>query len=424
MAASEHHRLSHMAEDGQSSDHETVKYGLDSVLFDVWGTIILPLLSIPDIFRLCGVNSDVRHLLFNEPTFKRLCQFRYQLSPCLNMSYIQAARTLYIATRISTLYFTDPFAENYIAGDDYPFVLRQKLRMMVLLSSLSLKPPARSGNTAGWACMRHAQDHHETARHACNLVPRLTPEKIQEHCPPSAYQDADGQVLYKLEDVSNLLFVTCGSVDEFQTTIIDYIEKDITELTSYLPYLNRSSRLVDLGKGYFNALKSNSTWISLFQVSTHAALRQDWTYNPFNMLCSYNPANPDAFTVIKLVEKLARNHSAIQLLIMGSLSTLQAEDYFSAFLEYKYTLRRLPPSTCPSIDAISRGLGNYLLSSSAESHSSKKWTRSELLHAIERYGNELALTHARTTRPFSFAGRELLHRVRSFVRNLVFPRAN
>ena len=74
MAASEHHRLSHMAEDRQSSEHESVNYGLDSVLFDVWDTNILPLLSIPDIFQLCGVNSDVSRLLFNEPTFKRLCQ--------------------------------------------------------------------------------------------------------------------------------------------------------------------------------------------------------------------------------------------------------------------------------------------------------------------------------------------------------------
>ena len=63
-----------MAEDHQTIEHDSADYGLDTVLFDVWDSTILPMLTIPDIFHLCGVSRKVRRLLFNEWTFKRLCK--------------------------------------------------------------------------------------------------------------------------------------------------------------------------------------------------------------------------------------------------------------------------------------------------------------------------------------------------------------
>eukprot|EP00117_Sycon_ciliatum_P030975 scpid103893/ scgid24317/ len=54
-------------------EQEAVEPVLNSVLFDVWEAAVLPLLSLVDIFQLCGVTRDVRELLHNENTFRRLC---------------------------------------------------------------------------------------------------------------------------------------------------------------------------------------------------------------------------------------------------------------------------------------------------------------------------------------------------------------
>ena len=63
----------HFPEDNNSRKMELVDHGLESVIYDVWDTSILPFLSVPDIFQLCGVSKKVRRLLFNEWTFKRVC---------------------------------------------------------------------------------------------------------------------------------------------------------------------------------------------------------------------------------------------------------------------------------------------------------------------------------------------------------------
>ena len=53
---------------------EPVENELDCVLEDVWIEVLLPLLSIRDIFQLCAVNRRIRELLLKECTFRRLCQ--------------------------------------------------------------------------------------------------------------------------------------------------------------------------------------------------------------------------------------------------------------------------------------------------------------------------------------------------------------
>ena len=53
---------------------EPVENELDCVLEDVWIDVLLPMLSIRDIFQLCAVNGRIRDLLLKECTFRRLCQ--------------------------------------------------------------------------------------------------------------------------------------------------------------------------------------------------------------------------------------------------------------------------------------------------------------------------------------------------------------
>ena len=72
-----------MAEDHQTMEDELVDDGLNAVIFDVWDSILLPMLSIPDIFHLCCVSRYIRRLLFNEPTFKRLCLVRTVAQSCV-----------------------------------------------------------------------------------------------------------------------------------------------------------------------------------------------------------------------------------------------------------------------------------------------------------------------------------------------------
>eukprot|EP00117_Sycon_ciliatum_P035658 scpid65397/ scgid26983/ len=413
-----------MAEDHQTIEHDSADYGLDTVLFDVWDSTILPMLTIPDIFHLCGVSRKVRRLLFNEWTFKRLCKCRYQLSPCLNVPYVQAAKCLYLATSIATLHVTtSEFTRNCIADGNYDLVLSQKNRMMVLLLSLSLKPYARSSNPTALARLSSVIGKSCRSVDAwCALVPKLSPKVIHDNCTASTKQDEFGMNTYFLEDVINLLFETCGSsIEEFQTAIIKYIENDISELSSYLPYLNRSWRLVEIGKGHYTVLKSYPQRMSIWGDRDQARLRQGWTYNPYNLTNSHDSSNPDACMFINFVEDHLANHSVIRLMIMGSLSTSYAEDYFRAYLEYYMIFICLPASTRPSHDDLFRGLGDYLLLASAESHAKKKWTRSELLHAMIQYGSE---PDCNATRPIHVTGRGFLRRILSMLRNLLRIRVN
>ena len=177
---------------------------------------------------------------------------------------------------------------------------------------------------------------------------------------------------------------------KFQTTIINYIENDISELESYLPYLNRSWRLVELAKCYFIAMKNEPDMTLIWEETDQARFRHNWTYNPYVhwLIDPQDSSNFDALIFIDVVEDFAAYHSVLPLLIKGSLSTSQPDDYLIAFLEYCNIIACSPWSTCSRLDAIRRGLGSYLLSSSSSSnsHSKKKWTRLELIHAMIPYG--------------------------------------
>ena len=60
--------------DTMSRELTSTACGMDSIVFDVWVEHVLPLLSIRDIFRLCGTSRQVPSLLFWEDTFRHLCR--------------------------------------------------------------------------------------------------------------------------------------------------------------------------------------------------------------------------------------------------------------------------------------------------------------------------------------------------------------
>eukprot|EP00117_Sycon_ciliatum_P049396 scpid102794/ scgid35018/ len=95
--ASETQSSSHSVEEKEPSELDSVQNGLESIPFDVWQERLLPMLSIRDVYRVCGVTRKIREMLYNEYTFKRLCEHRYQLCPRVGVQYIQRAKDFYIA---------------------------------------------------------------------------------------------------------------------------------------------------------------------------------------------------------------------------------------------------------------------------------------------------------------------------------------
>ncbi|XP_065193919.1 uncharacterized protein LOC135825111 [Sycon ciliatum] len=392
MAASENSILSNMAEDPQSSEHEPVDYGLDSVVPDVWHSTILPMLTVPAIFQLCGVNKKLRRMLYDEYTFKLICLFRYQLSPSLPSSYIQAAKVLYMATRIATFHHTRcESTRNCIAGKDYLVVLRQKWRMMVLLSSMARKPPSTLRLTPSPAGIPFVLDQLVTAYDASLCLPNVEDKDIHEQCRVRIIQDefgVAGKAKYVLEEIVDLLFKRCGSFEAFQTAIIDYIEKDFSMLASYLPYLTRSWRLVELGKGFLTAKMNSPEWIPPIEETDLACLHRDWEYNPsIHWYRDYIESGVLQWSSYDIVADAATYHSAVELMMTGRLSTSQADDYFDAWLKYTEIWKSMPESTRPNLYNITVGLGSFLLPSSLlMSHSHKLWSKVELLHQMIRFG--------------------------------------
>ena len=295
-----------------------------------------------------------------------------------------------MSTRIASL--NDNLCEiarNYIAANHYSLLLKTKRRMCLLLASLALKPPSTRGNTTSWPCIQYVLHLQATADDVCYSLPRLNPKDIRERCTSkrrSLEDEATGR--YELKEVLHLLFESCGSIEEYQATIISYMEKDTLELVSYLPDLNRFWRLVELAKGYF--LFDEATFMSTLGETEKAQLHIEWTYNPYKhwFIDLRDKGMLHGTKWINDVALIATFHPIINLLIMGNLSTSQPDDYFRAYAEYVELWKCLPESTRPSIRAVRSGLANYLLSS-LETNSKKNWTKVELCQAMLRFGKEL-----------------------------------
>ncbi|XP_065193954.1 uncharacterized protein LOC135825155 [Sycon ciliatum] len=398
------------SEDQQSRVLESVESGLGNVLFDVWCLTLLPLLSIPDIFQLCGVSRRLRELLHNEYTFKGLCQHRYQLSPYLEMSYIQIAKVMYIATRVASLHHsgTAEFMNCVIGSNDHR-VFGHKMRSIVRLSSLALPLPENVVNTfpsctSTGQLMLLAQEQCLLVEEACTYLPNISQTFIEETC-----NEEPGCIFYRLEDLVKLSFDNCSSIEQYQTAIIKDLEKDSSEMVQYLSSTNRSSRLVSIAKGFYSVARRDTTVVSLLNneyLIAHLTpcLAKPWIYNPFHHFImnfrNSDIASADAFASLKWIDAttlLATTHSVINLLITNNLQTNEVEDYFTAVLEYNTLWMSLPQSSRPRRDDLYRGLGTYIRGSSLESGLQRKLTKVDFLNAMKKYGDELvanAVSHA------------------------------
>ncbi|XP_065193878.1 uncharacterized protein LOC135825067 [Sycon ciliatum] len=380
-------------------EQELVEQGLDSVLFDVWQAIVLPMLSFADIFQLCGVTRHVRELLHNENTFRRLCENRYQISPYLKVSYIRFARLLCIATRVSSIHQSIYWTDVVDSHDrhDHRTVFKQRDRMIVQLSSLALTPPTTRAHTIMRTSPRLSESLINTLwlepDVLCSYLPNLSTSLIEEKC------GVGGQHMYSLEEVTSLLFEMSGSEVEYQTDILKKLEHDISETASYLPYVSRSCRLVEIAKCFESVARRDTTLLSSLKCENLIPTLPEhittwWSYNPYDCLVVHEYSSKLSDDVlatqnwINFTAKVAELHSVLKLLIKGRLRVWQLEDYFMAVIEYDEFWNTLPQSSRPNRDVLYGDLGSYLLSTLPRSQREKKLTKQKLLTAMERCGKK------------------------------------
>eukprot|EP00117_Sycon_ciliatum_P007212 scpid90619/ scgid10419/ len=317
------------------------------------------------------------------------------------MSYIQIAKVMYIATRVASLHHSSSaeFRNCVILCDDLS-VFQHKKRSIVQLSSLALRLPENVNTPPSWTSTGQlislAQEHCLFAEEACTYLPNLSPMLIKQSC---NVQTGLYATMYRLQDVVNLSFESCSSIEQYQRGIIKDLEKDVSEMVPHVSSANSYSRLVCIAKGYYNTVRRDAIAISSLRdgyYMTHLTkyLANPWTYNPFyHFLINYGNSDiPDTFASkqwISATALLATRHSVINLLIKGILRTEQAEDYFTAILEYTKLWKSLPQSSRPRRDDLYSGLGTYILGSSLGSDSQKILTQVDFLHAMKQYGDEL-----------------------------------
>eukprot|EP00117_Sycon_ciliatum_P008184 scpid70581/ scgid10999/ len=283
-------------------------------------------------------------------------------------------------------------------------VFEHKMRSIVRLSSLMMRLPENVNTPTSWTStgqlMSLAHEQCLFAEEACTYLPNLSPMLIKQSC---NVQTGLYATMYRLQDVVNLSFESCSSIEQYQRGIITDLEKDVSEMVPYLSSANRSSRLVGIAKGFYNTAKRDAIVVSLltdgwYTASLIQSLANSWTYNPFYHKAIVNATidvvpGDDTFATRQWIDEtawLATRHSVINLLIKGILRTEQAEDYFTAILEYTKLWKSLPQSSRPRRDDLYSGLGTYILGSSQASDSHRIMSSVELLDAMQRYGSELA----------------------------------
>lgn len=350
-------------------------------------------------------NVHVRHVLLSFCCSTVPCiQHRYQLSPYLEMSYIQIAKVMYIATRVASLIRSGmtEFMNSVIRSNDHR-VFEHKMRSIVRLSSLALALPENVVNTfPSWTStgqlMILAPQQCLSAEEACTYLPNISPTLIAETC-----NEEPGCNLYSLEDLVKLSFERCSSIEQYEIAIIKDLEKDSSEMVQYLSSTNRSSRLVCIAKGFYSVAKRDAKMISILDnvfmirhLKPSLCLVTPWNHNPFyDQDIDY--ADSDLVTAYIFISRLwidattllATTHSVINLLITRNLQSSDAEDYFTACLEYITLWLSLPQSSRPKGDHLFRGLGTYILESSLGSDSQRRLTKVDFLNALTQYGDEL-----------------------------------
>eukprot|EP00117_Sycon_ciliatum_P022394 scpid69596/ scgid19332/ len=400
----------HVSEDLQVTEQCPILHELDSVSFDVWQDTLLPMLSILDIFRLCGVSRNVKKLLLNEYTFKRLCQRRYHLSPNLEMSYIRAARILYIADSVASMHHSPWESINDLLVERANRrVFDHKDTLLKQLSTLALMAPPTAGHITSWtfSCLQSelVKVDFLSVDEACEILPNVSRKLFG---PDSSDSDEGMNTdAYRIEDLVSLLLEKCGSIEENQEALIEHLQRDISTLESYLPYVYRSRRLVDIAKCFYSIAKHDKSvftslgtawlWEYLYEQCLQIPIPSVWTYNPFvhwNFVevRSYDEEDDEMGTRhwIHAIGQIATKHSVLKLLIMGIMRTVHVEDYFMAVMEYEEFLKGLPKSSIPDRATLYLHLGSYLQPALQGSHSRTEWTADELFKAVEGYGKLLA----------------------------------
>eukprot|EP00117_Sycon_ciliatum_P026053 scpid72408/ scgid21475/ len=381
---------------------EPVENELDCVLEDVWIEVLLPLLSIRDIFQLCAVNRRIRDLLLNECTFRRLCQQRYQLSPSLNSSYISAAKTLYISMSVVSVdtnllwdicWFSprDFCCEGLLSSTSRFHIHLHRSQLLVQLSSLALTLHETSGHAIHWNKAGLLLHHQElTARNVNALL-------------PAEMKSVSGGTL---ENVTKLLHKRFDSHERYQQALLDRLEQDVQKLLPHLYLVYRCSRFMELAHCFHSAVARDPTMYSTIvrDTSYGTVIPQPlrtctWTHHQdLHWKSVYEFRSTPEIDIhvlgtrnwISVAAQLSHDHSVMKLLITGDLRTSQMNDYFEAVTEYNSIWKDLPVSTRYSRAVMHNELGAFLLSSTSASDSRKEYTKMELVNAMVMFGKNLA----------------------------------
>eukprot|EP00117_Sycon_ciliatum_P007652 scpid68978/ scgid10671/ len=380
---------------------EPVENELDCVLEDVWIEVLLPLLSIRDIFQLCAVNRRIRDLLLNECTFRRLCQQRYQLSPSLNSSYISAAKTLYISMSVVSVdtnllwdicWFSprDFCCEGLLSSTSRFHIHLHRSQLLVQLSSLALTLHETSGHAIHWNKAGLLLHHQElTARNVNALL-------------PAEMKSVSGGTL---ENVTKLLHKRFDSHERYQQALLDRLEQDVQKLLPHLYLVYRCSRFMELAHCFHSAVARDPTMYSTIvrDTSYGTVIPQPlrtctWTHHQdLHWKSVYEFRSTPEIDIhvlgtrnwISVAAQLSHDHSVMKLLITGDLRTSQMNDYFEAVTEYNSIWKDLPVSTRYSRAVMHNELGAFLLSSTSASDSRKEYTKMELVNAMVMLGKKL-----------------------------------
>ncbi|XP_065182302.1 uncharacterized protein LOC135813012 [Sycon ciliatum] len=372
---------------------EPVENELDCVLEDVWIEVLLPLLSIRDIFQLCAVNRHIRDLLLKECIFRRLCQQRYQLSPSLNTSYISAAKNMYISICVVSM-------DSNLIWDNYRLATSD-------LSEQDLLTYASQRNILQRRSRLPAQQL-SLARTLLD-TPRLATQRLLVQDQKLTIEDVSAQLTPvfggTLNKVTKTLHERFDSHEEYQQDLLNKLEQDVPKLVPYLPLAYRSRRLIELAHCFHCIIARDPTMFSRFQqdmsnlpgrpVQTftwaHQHALYDLHWKPVYELGSAAPAAGMLWTriFIDAIAQLSGDYSVIRLLITGKLRTSQTNDYFNAVTEYNNIWKDLPEATRPNLQVIHHELGTFLLSSTSALHSRNEFTKMELVNAMEMIGNNL-----------------------------------
>ena len=258
-------------------------------------------------------------------------QQRYQLSPGLDMSYIDVARNLEIVTGVAGLYHSrciDTMHCIYGSDVDVGLVGREKKRSIITLSCLELMLPAQLSHTTSWDSAGLFKSLAE--RHLLHAEEDREDRNVKSTKDLSSLRFEPLQYLFR--DVADL-FKRFRSKKTRQAVIINSMEPLVSRMTKYMPYVNRSRRLVKIAHSLHNLAQKDRKLLSALELEDLNAFPlidddDEWTdyYNPYDH-CDINYCDnydlgedmDKSRTLVDMAAKLSEKHSVLKLLIMGRL---------------------------------------------------------------------------------------------------------